>query len=134
MAADFDWTRLAAEAALAVCSGIGSAFFAVWKWGRNGAKAEQSVKDDYNGKIDELREETKAAMTEYEKNATARNDLFVDQFKESFEGIRRQFDQNILETERRFLSKPDFDKFYAEYRRNQERTDDKLDRLLEKRQ
>lgn len=134
MAAEIDWTRLAAELGVAVIGGVGSAFFTVWKWGRSGAKAEQSVKEDYDGKIDKLREETRAAMQKYEDNATARNDLFVAQTRETLEGIRRQIDQNLLDVERRFLSKPEFDKFHAEYRRDQERTDDKLDRLLEMRQ
>lgn len=132
MAAEFDWSRVAIEAGIAVCSGIGGAFAAVWKWGRDGAKKEDAVKEDYKARIEALREEMRAAMTSYEKGATARNDLFADQFREAFEGIRRQIDQNLLETERRFLAKPEFERFYGEYRRNQERVDEKLDKLLQR--
>jgi hypothetical protein len=104
---------------MSAISGLAGLVFGAWRWGRAGAKAEQAVKEDYERKIAVV-----------EQTADARLDLLVEQFKESFEGLRRQMDQNTLETERRFLSQPAFDKFCVEYRRNQDRTDDKLDRLL----
>lgn len=132
--AEFDWSHVAVEAGIAVFSGVGGAFVAVWKWGRGGAKAEQAVKDDYNAKINELREDVRSDMAAQAKAADDRGDLLVGQFRESFEGLRRQMDEHRLDTEKRFLLKDDFREFLKEYRENQRRTDDKLNRLLEVRQ
>lgn len=134
MAGDLDWTRIAAEAGIAIASGVGTAFYTVWKWGRGGAKAEQAVKDDYNAKIRDLREEVRKEMAGQSEKADEGMDLLVSQFKESFDGIRRQHDEYKLDSERRFFLKDDFRDFLKEYREDQRRTDVKLDRLLETRQ
>lgn len=128
--ADTDWLRIGLQLGGYAVSSLVGAGVGIWKWGRSSAGAEQAIKDDYKGRIDTLRDEVRAQMAQYEKNASARNDLFVEQFREAFDGIRRQIDNNLLDAERRFLSKPEFDRFYTEYRKDQERTDDKLDRLL----
>jgi len=130
----FDWTRLAAEAGIAIASGVGTAFYTVWKWGRGGAKAEQAIKDDYTAKIEAQGKELRGMIAGIEKAADERLNALVDQFKESFDGMRRQMDQNLLDAERRFLSNERFDHFYEEYRKDQRRTDDKLERLLGMRQ
>lgn len=127
--ADLDWQHVALQAGLSLLSGAGGMFFGIWKWGRRSAQQEQAVKDDYNAKIDELREQTRLSMTSYEKSADARNDLLVEQFKESFDGIRRQIDENKLETEKYFLRKDDFKEFREEYRQDMRRIFDKLDNL-----
>lgn len=127
--ADLDWQHVALQGGLSLLSGAGGMFFGIWKWGRRSAQQEQAVKDDYNAKIDDLREHMRASMADYEKSADARNDLLVEQFKESFEGIRRQIDDNKLETEKYFLRKEDFGDFRKEYREDMRRIFDKLDNL-----
>lgn len=127
--ADWNWEHAAVDAAIAVVSGFGSALFTAWKWGRGSAAREHKVKEDYDGKIDNLREEMRASHAEYEKAATARNDLLVEQFKESFEGLRRQMDENRFDTEKRFLPKEDFSDFRKEYREDIRAIFEKLDRL-----
>lgn len=55
-------------------------------------------------------------MATHAQKADDGNDLLVAQFKESFEGIRRQHDDHKLDVERRFMLKDDFKDFRDEYR------------------
>ena len=99
-----------------MAGGIVGAVVAVWKWGRSSAEAEQAVKDDYNTKIRALREEMRAAMAAQTLKADDGSDLLVSQFKEAFEGIRRQIDEHRFYTEKDFMKKEDFRDFRDEYR------------------
>lgn len=128
--AEIEWGKLAVETGISLVSGLGGLIIGAWQWGRSSAKAEHAAKEERDAKIAALRKEMETAMASHIQKSDARNDLLVSQFRESFEGIRRQIDQNVLEAERRFLPKGDFDRFLDEYRENQRRTDDKLDRLL----
>lgn len=114
--ADFDWGRIAADVGIAAVSGVGSAILTAWNWGRGSAKAEEAVKDDYEGKIDDLRDEVRTDMASLEKTTIQSRELLVDQFKESFEGIRRQFDEHKFYTEKDFVKKDDFKSFREEHR------------------
>jgi hypothetical protein len=114
--ADADWTKIAIDGILSLASGLGGLALGIWRWGRDSARAQQAVKDDYNGKIATLREETKAAMAKQTESSGSRNDLLVEQFKESFEGMRRQIDEHRFYTERDFVKKEDFKDFREEYR------------------
>lgn len=127
--ADWNWEHLAVEAGVSLLSGVGGLILGVWRWGRNSAKHERKVEDDYNAKIDKLRDDMNISHQAYEKAATARNDLLVEQFKESFDGIRRQIDENKLDTEKHFLRKEDFGDFRKEYREDIRAIFEKLDRL-----
>lgn len=127
--ADLEWQHVALQGGLSLLSGAGGMFFGIWKWGRRSAKQEQAVKDDYNAKIDELREQSRKSMADYVKVADDKNDLLVDQFKETFDGIRRQIDDHKLETERFFFRKEDFNSFREEYRQDMRRIFDKLDNM-----
>lgn len=97
-------------------SGIGGLVIGAWRFGRSSAKHEQTVKDDYTREIHTVREETRTAMASIEQKSTAKNDLLVEQFKESFEGMRRQIDEHRFYTERDFVKKEDFKDFREEYR------------------
>ena len=121
--ADWNWQNVVFQSGLSLLSGAGGWLLGIWRWGRNSAKAEQAVKDDYDEKIDELREQMRTSMTDHDD----KNDLLVAQFKESFDGIRRQIDENKLDTEKHFLRKDDFKDFLAEYRQDMRRIFDKLD-------
>lgn len=114
--AEIEWGKIAAEAGLSLLSGLGGLVFGAWKWGRSSAKAEQAVKEDYDKKIVALHDKVRADMAAYAKTADAGNDLLVSQFKESFEGIRRQHDDHKLDIEKRFMLKDDFRDFREEYR------------------
>lgn len=132
--ADTDWTRIAIEAAGWAASSLSGLLIGVWRGGRHSAHKEQKIKDDYDKKINALREETRLSMAAYEKQADARNDLLIEQFKESFEGIRRQIDQNRFDAEVRFLPKDDFKEFRQEWRDGMIRIFDRLDHLPRTRQ
>jgi len=111
-----EWGKLAIEVGISLVSGISGLIVGAWRWGRSSAEAEQAVKEDYDTKISALRDETRTAMVSHVQKSDARNDLLVEQFKESFEGIRRQIDDHRLHTETRFLPKDDFRDFREEYR------------------
>lgn len=114
--AEWDWAKIAVDAGISFVSGATGLLIGVWRWGRNSAEQEQAVKDDYTMKIEALRDEMRASMNSYEKGASSRNDLLVAQFRESFEGIRRQIDKIQLDTEKDFMRKEDFKDFREEYR------------------
>ena len=109
---ELEWGELAIKAAIALGGGASGALIGIWKWGRSSATAEQSVKDDYDGKIREVRKE----MASHVQKAEDASDLLVAQFKESFDGIRRQHDELKLDIEKRFMLKDDFRDFREEYR------------------
>lgn len=113
---EWDWHQLAFQSGTSLLSGIGGLLFGVWKWGRKSAKDERSVKDDYETQIRALGKEMRTDMAAYAQKTDAGNDLLVSQFKESFEGIRRQHDEHKLDVEKRFLPKDDFKDFREEYR------------------
>ncbi len=111
-----EWLDIAIKAAIGLASGFGGMLVGAWKWGQQTAKKEQAVKDDYTKMVGDLREEVRTAMTAFAKDANNRNDALVDQFKESFDGIRRQIDEHRFYTEKEFLKKEDFRDFRDEYR------------------
>ena len=111
-----DWIEVAVKAGIPLASGVVGAFVGAWRWGRSSAEAEQAVKDDYNTKIRALREEMRAAMAAHTLKADDGSDLLVSQFKEAFEGIRRQIDEHRFYTEKDFMKKEDFRDFRDEYR------------------
>lgn len=114
--ADWNWQATAASAAVSLLSGAGGWLLGIWRWGRDSAKKEQAVKDDYDGKISALREEMRKAMTAHAEKTSGGNDLLVSQFKESFDGLRRQMDEHKFYTEKDFMKKEDFRDFREEYR------------------
>lgn len=113
---DTDWVRIGMGAGVSLLSAVGGAFVAVWRWGRQGALDEQKVKDDYDAKIAELRDEVRKDMSAHAQKIDEGNDLLVAQFKETLDGIRRQHDDHKLDVEKRFLLKDDFRDFREEYR------------------
>lgn len=117
--ADIDWGRAVIEAAASAATGLAGLVIGAWKFGRAGAKAEAN-----------LREELVAMIATQEKQAVARTELLVEQFRETLEGIRRQMDELRYYSEKRFLAKEDFAEFRAEYREDNRRMNDKLDALI----
>lgn len=111
-----EWTEVAIKAGISLVSGFGGLILGVWKWGRSSAKAEQAVKDDYDAKIAALRHEVRTDMASMEKGSNASREALVDQFQESFAGIRRQLDEHRFYTEKDFMKKEDFRDFREEYR------------------
>jgi glucan phosphorylase len=111
-----EWADLAIKAGISLASGFGGMILGAWKWGRSSAKKEQAVKDDYDAKIRALREEMRTAMSTHAEKSSTSNDLLVDQFKEAFDGLRRQMDEHRFYTEKDFMKKEDFRDFREEYR------------------
>jgi hypothetical protein len=116
--AETDWAKIGIETGLSLVSGIGGLLVGVWRWGRSDLQRDQAIKDDYEEKIDALREEMRQVMAATEKAAALRNETLVDQFQESFNGLRRQLDEQKLVTERNFVRRDDFREFRAEISEN----------------
>lgn len=114
--ADWDWGRIAFQAFTYVLSSSFGLGLGIWRWGRKSAENERAVKDDYDAKINASREEMRKEMAARALQSDAGNDLLVSQFKESFEGLRRQIDEHRFYTEKDFLKKEDFRDFREEYR------------------
>lgn len=114
--AELEWAKIALEMAVSFGSAVGGLFIGVWKWGRSSAKQEQSTKDDYAMKISALREEMRLSIATHASEIDDKGDLLTSQFKESFDGIRRQIDDHKLTTEQHFMRKEDFRDFRDEYR------------------
>ena len=111
-----EWADLAIKAGISLASGFGGMILGAWQWGRSSAKKEHAVKDDYDTKIRTLREEMRIAMVTHAQKADDGKDLLTDQFKEAFEGLRRQMDEHRYYTEKDFMKKEDFRDFREEYR------------------
>jgi len=111
-APDVDWPRLLLEAAGSALSALVGAGIGIWRWGRNSALAEQQVRNDYIARIESMKATLHAAEVAHDR----RIDDLVDQFKETFVGIRRQFDDGRLYTEQNFVRKDDFREMREEIR------------------
>lgn len=85
------------------------------------------MKDDYDSKIRVLGDEMRKAMADHERASEGRVDLLVEQFQESFNGLRRQIDNDRLYTEREFMRKEDFRDFRDEYREDMREIKEKID-------
>ena len=107
-----EWLEIAIKAVAALGGAIVGAITAIWRLGRNSAKAEHTIERQ----IAALREEVRTEMATHVQKADDSRDLLVDQFKESFEGMRRQIDEHRYYTEKDFLKKEDFKHFREEYR------------------
>lgn len=111
-----DWTKLAIETGVALVSGAAGVIGGIWRAGRASVHRENAVKEDYRSKIGALEDDMRKALATHEATSAARVDGLVEQFKESFIGMRRQMDDDKLYTEREFMRKDDFRDFREEYR------------------
>mgnify|MGYP001610691076 CR=1 FL=1 len=132
MAAEIDWPHVAFQAVTSMVSALGGILVGVWRWGRRSAEKEQEMRDDYEAQIDSLSDELKSALSTSEKAGQARLEMLIGQFKESFEGIRRQFDDHRLATEKDFLRKDDFKEFREEFRQDMRDLKSKLDNIAQR--
>lgn len=107
-----EWIEIAIKVIAALGGGIVGAIAAIWRMGRNSANAENSV----DKRIAALREEVRTQMVAHAQKSDSSRDLLVEQFKESFDGMRRQIDEHRYYTEKDFLKKEDFKDFREEYR------------------
>lgn len=107
-----EWVDVSIKAGISLVSGLGGLLIGVWRWGRSSALAEQSVANQ----IAALREEVRNEMATHIKKMDDSRETLVDQFKESFDGMRRQIDEHRYYTEKDFLKKEDFKDFREEYR------------------
>ena len=124
-----DWVRTAVSVGASLISGAIGMLAGVWRAGRASAKREQAVKDDYDTKIIAIANEMRSNVATHEKASAARLDLLVDQFQESFNGLRRQIDSERLYTEREFLRKEDFKDYLREFREDMREIKAKIDSI-----
>jgi hypothetical protein len=127
--AETDWARLAVEAGASVATGLSGLIVGAMRWGRRSSQRYQLMKDDYEEKISKASTEARNNMVALERASDERMDLLVHQFKESFDGIRRQIDDHKLSTERDFMRKDDFKEFRDEYREDMRDLKTKIDNI-----
>lgn len=125
-----DWAKIAIEVIVALGSGGASAIGTAYAMGRRSANERAELKEEMEAKIDDLRDKTIGKMDQAVKAADARNELLIEQIKETLEGIRRQHDEHRLHVETFFSRKEAMENFMKVYREDQNRINDKLDRLL----
>lgn len=125
-----DWARIAIEIVIALGSGAASAIGTAYTMGQRGVEERAKLKEEFRLEIDTLRKEVVDGMSETVTAADARNDLLIEQIKETLEGIRRQHDDHKLHVETYFSRKEAMESFMKVYREDQNRINDKLDRLL----
>jgi preprotein translocase subunit SecA len=113
---DFDWPQVVIEGTLSLISAFGGLVIGAWKWGRNSVLHEQRLRDEFNDKMEAFSKEVRTAMANQQQAQEDRLDGLVDQFKETFVGLRRTIDQTALDNEKRFFPKDDFRAFREEYR------------------
>lgn len=131
---EFDWARIAVEVGIALVSAAASAVGTAYAFGKKDATERAELKSEMEAKIDDLRDKTVGKMDQAIKAADARNDLLISQIRETLEGMRRQFDEYRVEIEREFFRKVEFNEFFKTYRDDQNRINDKLDRIIAARQ
>jgi len=132
--ADWDWVKNTLQAIVPLMTGAAGLFLGTWQAGKKSgrqeaeleAKIKTDLKKDTENKIEALRVEMKTSLAE----ATEGPEEFIKSVGDTFSALR----QKINDVERdgliRFLPKDDFTDFLKEYREDQRRTDDKLDKLL----
>lgn len=132
--ADWDWVKSAAQIAAPLITGIAGLFLGTWQAGKRQGKqesdAEAKLKAEIAKELDAKIEGFKAEMRTAVAEALEANEAFIKSVGDSFSALRQKINDVELETERRFLPRASFDSFVEEYRENQRRTDDKLDKLL----
>lgn len=127
---EYDWARTGIEIAVALVSGAAGAIGTAYSFGKTDATERAQLKEEMDARIDDLRDKTVGKMDQAIKAADARNELLISQIRETLDGMRRQFDEYRVEIEREFFRKIDFNQFFTAYRDDQNRINDKLDRIL----
>lgn len=112
MIGETDWVRIGLEAAASLISGSVGIVAGIWRAGRRSAQRELAVRDEFDGKIDALRREFAVS----ERSSREERGVMTGQFAESFNGMRRQIDDQRLHLEVNFVRKDDFREFREEYR------------------
>jgi len=127
-----DWARIAVEVVIALASAAASAVGTAYAFGKRDATERAQLKEEMDARIDDLRDKTIGKMDQAIEAADARNELLISQIRETLEGLRRQLDDHRLEIEREFFRKGEFRDFIQRYDSDQNRVNDKLDKLLQR--
>lgn len=108
----FEWFHAALAAISAVAGSVAGLVSATWRIARIEPRLKLEFSEDLAGVENDLRDQ----IDQSNRDAAMRNELLVEQFKESFAGLRRQLDDHRLHTEQQFMRKSDFKDFRDEIR------------------
>jgi hypothetical protein len=108
----FEWGHVMS----AFGGGIITAMGAAIGWIYNAGGKRPSLKIEFQKSLSEAEERIEAKIDIAEKNAESKVDDMAEKFQESFNGIRRQIDDNRLHTSENYVRKEDFREFRDEYR------------------
>lgn len=130
MAGDWDWVKTAVQIVSPLVAGIAGLFLGTHqagkKTGREDAQAEAKISKEIDDKIERLKVEMRTAVAD----ALDDNKTFIESVGDTFTALRQKINDVEKDGLIRFLPRDDFTNFLKEYRENQRRTDDKLDKLL----
>jgi hypothetical protein len=113
-----EWVYRIANYAVPAFTGVLGVVGGIYGAGRRSAEREQAIKDELRGDMKSLKEELMDSSS-----------ALIEQFRESFAGIRQKINDVELDAQKNFVSKDDFKEFREEYRENTNRIFDKLDKL-----
>jgi hypothetical protein len=132
--ADWDWVKTALQAIVPLVTGTAGLFLGTWQAGKRSGKQEAELeakikadlKKETDDKIEALRNEMRTSLAE----ATEGPEEFIKSIGDTFTALRTKINDVERDGLIRFLPKDDFTRFLEEYRKDQRRTDDKLEKLL----
>jgi len=132
--ADWDWVKTALQAIVPLVTGTAGLFLGTWQAGKRSGKQEAELeakikadlKKETDDKIEALRNEMRTSLAE----ATEGPEEFIKSIGDTFTALRTKIGDVERDGLIRFLPKDDFTRFLEEYRKDQRRTDDKLEKLL----
>lgn len=135
--ADLDWLKPAVDVGIALVAGLSGSWLTAYRMGRRTAKDEAGVtariegaKFEFDKKLGEQTKQLEATVRESEKNIEENVQQLTHEFGETFKAMRQKINDVELASERTFLKKGEFEDFRKEYRDNEQRKDEKLDKLL----
>jgi hypothetical protein len=108
----FEWFNAFVSGASALVGAVSGIIAGTWRV----AQIEPRMQVKMETRLAAIEIEMRDKIAAHEKASMLRTETLVDQFRESFSGMRRQIDENRLRTEQEFLRKEDFRDFRDEYR------------------
>jgi hypothetical protein len=108
----FEWFNAIISGISALVGAVSGIIAGTWRV----AQIEPRLEKGFQARLSEAELEMRDKIALHEKASMTRTEALVDQFRESFAGMRRQLDEHRLHTEQEFMRKEDFRDFRDEYR------------------
>lgn len=124
----FGWFNAILAAISALAGSITGLVAGTWRV----ARIEPRMKLEFIRDLANVENDLRDQIEQHNRESGMRSDLLVEQFQESFAGLRRQLDEHRLHTEQKFMRKEDFRDFRDEYREDMREIKDSIKDLGKK--